>query len=343
MRAVFYLTEFSARRELRTPKVNAANIFPNFNDKVKSKTDTCKIGDYTIPEANRPLRFFNSLFLLRTTPNTISCQAIAHIADALNGKLVDWPALYREIILTELKNIKEELFKDKTTLLKSMIAPPLTMLLIDGGLLTVSQEIEAGILMPANFIEKPVSKKRKLGPSMELTPGESSEKREAPQICVAMATTIAKPKANPNIVIELGKPSQNKENPLQIRQNPFKEGDSPNTLSATMEPKIDKNVLISTMENGTSQSILEPLTNILQRFRNTTQLLENWISVTTLSSNGTQDNYAFITESEKFNPLPQRGISRLQDQTLQLHYAPAVAQSTLITATPQPAHTEFRS
>ena len=160
MRAVFYLTEFSARREPGTPKAKPADIFLNFNDKMRSKTCTCKIGDCTIPEAKRPLRFFNSLFLLRTTANTISCQTIAHIADALNGKLVDWPALFKEIILTELKNTTEELFKDKTTLLKSMIAPPLTML--HGALPTVSQEIEADILMSANFIEKPVSDKRKI-------------------------------------------------------------------------------------------------------------------------------------------------------------------------------------
>ena len=93
---------------------------------------------------------------------------LVHIADALNGKLVDWPILFKEIILTELNSIKEELFKDKATMLKSLIPPPLTMLLIDGGLLTVSQEIEVGILMPNNFIDKPVSKKRKIGPSMEL-------------------------------------------------------------------------------------------------------------------------------------------------------------------------------
>lgn len=113
MRAVFYLTIFSARKEPNTPKVKAADIFLNFNDKVKSKVRTCKILECTILEARRPLRFFNSFFLLRTTANIISYQAIAHITDALNGKPVDWPILFREIILTELKNLKEKLFKDK--------------------------------------------------------------------------------------------------------------------------------------------------------------------------------------------------------------------------------------
>ena len=128
-----------------------------------------------------------------------------------------------------------------------MIGPSLTMLLIAEGLLTIQQDIEAGILMPRDFIEKPISKKRKMEQSMEFTPGKPSERKEAPQICVAMATpAIANPKIIPIIVIDLG-------NPLQIRQNPFKEGESLNTLSATMEPKINKNVLISTMDNGTSQ------------------------------------------------------------------------------------------
>lgn len=169
MRAVFYLTTFSATREHGTPKVRAANIFPNYADKVKTRAGTCKIVDCTIQEAKRPLRFFNSFFLLRTNTNTISCQAIAHIADALNGKLVDWPELFKEIMLTELRGLKEELFKDKTKVLKSMVGPPLTMLLIDEGLLSVQQELEAGILMPPDVIEKPLSKKRKLEQGTELT------------------------------------------------------------------------------------------------------------------------------------------------------------------------------
>ena len=115
----------------------------------------------TIPEARRPLRFFNSFFLLRTIANTISCQAIAHIADALSGKLVDWPALFWGIILIELKNIKNELFKDKTTMLKSMIGPPLTMLFIDWRLLVVLQEIETCILMSLTSLKNQFQRKER--------------------------------------------------------------------------------------------------------------------------------------------------------------------------------------
>ena len=68
-----------------------------------------------------------------------------HISDALNGKQVDWPEIFREILITKLRTIKEELFKDKTTGLKSMIGPPLTMILIAEGLLPVQQEVEAGV------------------------------------------------------------------------------------------------------------------------------------------------------------------------------------------------------
>jgi hypothetical protein len=49
-------------------------------------------------------------------------------------------------------------------------------------------------------------------------------------------------------------------------------------------------VLISTVENGTSKVDLYPLTNILQKFQNTTQLLEEWITVSTHSSNGIYHN-----------------------------------------------------
>jgi hypothetical protein len=62
-------------------------------------------------------------------------------------KQVNWPEIFRDILISELKSIKEKLFKDKTTRMKSMIGLPLTMLLITEGLLTVQQEIKACILI----------------------------------------------------------------------------------------------------------------------------------------------------------------------------------------------------
>jgi hypothetical protein len=94
MRVVFYLTPFSARREPGTPKVVATDIFPNFGERAKSKAGTCKVVECTIFEAKRPLRFFNSLLLLHTSTHSILCQYITHIANALNGKPVDWPVVY---------------------------------------------------------------------------------------------------------------------------------------------------------------------------------------------------------------------------------------------------------
>lgn len=151
-----------------------------------------------------------------------------------------------------------------------------------------------------------------------------------------MATpAIDKPKTLPNIVIELG-------NPLQSIQNPFKEKEIPQTLSAIMEPEISKSVLISIVENGTSKVDVEPLIDILQQFRNTTQLLEKWIVVSTYSSNGTYHNCALDINSEKFSQLLQRGTSELQDQTLQPHYAPALVQTTLLAIAPHAADTELQ-
>lgn len=104
-----------------------------------------------------------------------------------------------------------------------------------------------------------------------------------------------------------------------------------------MKPKVDKNVLISTMEKYTLQLDLQLLNDILQRFRNTTQLLENWISVTTFSPNGTQHNCALNSESQKFS---QEGTSSLLLQTLPLQadYAPTVTT----TAAPQATNIELR-
>jgi hypothetical protein len=41
MRAIFYIKTFSAKRELGTPKVRAMDIFPSYNEKIRSKVCTC--------------------------------------------------------------------------------------------------------------------------------------------------------------------------------------------------------------------------------------------------------------------------------------------------------------
>ena len=335
MKGVFFLNTFIAKRELGTPRVHAEDIFPNIKEKMKTKTGTCKINDCTIPEARRPLKFFNSFFLLRTSANTIACTAVVHIQDALNGREVDWPALFYGYIKAELITLKEALYKDKTTTLRTLVGPPLTMILISEGLLTVQQEIEAGILMPSELIEEPISKRRKTQPSMELAMGGTSKTKEPPQILVAIAKpAMAKPIPTPNIIIDLG-------NPLHVKPDSSKKQEIPKTLSAAKDPTLNKSVLISTVENGTLQPDLAPLSNILQRFRDTTELLENWISVTTLSPNSTQHNHTLITDIEKFNQSTS-GL-QLHIPTLQLDYASATIQSVLTAETSHTANTEFRS
>jgi hypothetical protein len=329
MKAVFFLNTFIAKREPGTPRVHASDIFPNIKEKMKTKSGTCKINDRTIPEARRPLKFFNSLFLLRTSANTIACTGVVHLQDALNGREVDWPALFYGYIKAELVTLKEALYKDKTTTLRTLVGPPLTMILISEGLLTVPQEIEAGILMPSELIEEPSSKKRKTQPAMELTTGETSKTKEPPQILVAMAEpAMPKPKPPPTIIIDLGEPSHDKQNIAK-------------PVSTAMEPKINKSVLISTMGSGTSKVDFEPLSNILQRFRDTTQLLENWISVTKLSPNSPQHSHPLNTDVQKFNQSTF-GL-QLQVPTLQLHYASATIQSDIPAATSHTPSTEVRS
>ena len=83
------LKHIFCKRESCMPKVKAVDLFPNINDKIKNKLGTCRIIECTIPEARKPFKFFNSLFLLKTSAITISCSAIVHIQDALNEKEVD--------------------------------------------------------------------------------------------------------------------------------------------------------------------------------------------------------------------------------------------------------------
>ena len=152
---------------------------------MKNKLGSCRINECTISEARKPLKFFNSLFLLRTSANTISCSAVVHIQDALNGKEVDWPALYYEHIKMELISLKEGLYKDMNSGMRTLVGPPLTMWLISNELLTVQQEIDAGILMPSKLEERPLNKKRKLDYELDHTRGNSSSGEENPQIMVA--------------------------------------------------------------------------------------------------------------------------------------------------------------
>ena len=106
MKAMFYLNTFSAKREPNTLRVRATDLIPNINKKLKSKLSTCKIIDCTISEVRKPLKVFNYLFLLGTSANTISCPIVMHSQDALNGKEVDWPALYYEYIKMELISLQ---------------------------------------------------------------------------------------------------------------------------------------------------------------------------------------------------------------------------------------------
>ena len=291
MRVVFYLTTFSAKREPGTPKVAAADIFPNFGERAKSKAGTCKVAECTIPEAKRPLRFFNSLLLLRTNTHSIPCQYIVHITDALNGKPVDWPTVYRELIEAELKNLKHELFKDKSTLLKSMVGPPITMMLMAEGLLSVQQEIEAGFLETSIFQDKsvPSSKKRKHDTVMELLGTEKGE-------------------------------------PSHTQGDSSKQGVKPHILVARVEPEENPKVLISTGQNGTLECKRAALTNIHLKIAQANQLLEEWIMNTSDLSNKVEYRVKPTTGD---NPTSQDRISELelQLQSLKNKHAAAEAQS----------------
>ena len=245
MKAVFYLNTFLAKREPGTPRVHAADIFPNIKDKMRSKLGTCKINDCTIPEVRKPLKFFNSLFLLKTSATTISCTAVAHIQDALNEKKVNWPALFFEYIKLELISLEEGLFKDRNTGMRTLVGPPLTMLLISEGFLTVQQEIEAEILMPTELTENPASKKQKTETRMELIRGESSDHKEAPHLLVAMAEPTS---AEPAMA-----------EPCAAKLIP-----APNTVTIP----------------GVALHKTE-LTKILDKFTQTTQMLSNWVTQAT--------------------------------------------------------------
>ena len=122
-----------------------------------------------------------------------------------------------------------------------MVGPPITMMLMAKGLLSVQQEIEASFLETSIFQDKsiPSSKKRKHDTEMELLGTEKGE-------------------------------------PSHTKGNSSKQREKPQILVARMEPAADQTILIST--NGTSQFDSEPLTDILQTLNHTSQLLKDWIS-----------------------------------------------------------------
>ena len=86
MKASFYITTFTAKINLTLQR---SELRTSFQLTMKRCARTCRIANYAILEAKRLLRFFEFLFLLRTTANTIHCSVIVHFADALNNKLAN--------------------------------------------------------------------------------------------------------------------------------------------------------------------------------------------------------------------------------------------------------------
>lgn len=170
---------------------------------------------------------------------------------------------------------------------------------------------------------------------MELTTGEPSERKETPQILVAKAKpALTKPIHALNIVIDLG-------NLLHDKPDSSKKQEISKTLSAAMEPTLNKSVFISTEENGTLQTDLTPLSDILQKFCNNTNLLENWIIQTlnstnkinqhpvTTNLNSTQNKQRFFADSdESFLTSKTRPSDLLQSS----HKNSIEEQTPLITA-----------
>jgi hypothetical protein len=115
------------------------------------------------------------------------------------------------------------------------------MMLMAEGLISVQQEIDAGFLETSIFQDKfaPSSKKRKHDTEMELL---STEKRE----------------------------------PSHTKRNSSKQGKKPHILVARVEPEKNPKVLISTVQNGTSECKRAALGNIHLKIAQATQLLE-WI------------------------------------------------------------------
>jgi hypothetical protein len=170
---------------------------------------------------------------------------------------------------------------------------------------------------------------------MELTTGEPSERKETPQILVAKAKpTLTKPIHALNIVIDLG-------NLLHDKPDSSKKQGISKTLSAAMEPTLNKSVFISTEDNGTLQTDLAPLSDILQKICNNTNLLENWIIQTlnstnkinqhpvTTNVNSTQNKQRFFADSdESFLTSKTRPFDLLQSS----HKNSIEEQTPLITA-----------
>lgn len=181
MKAQFYINTFLAKKEPCTPRVHAVDLFSNIKENMKRKLGTYKINDCTILEAKIPFKFFNYLFLFRTSANTIACSTIVHVQDAINWKEVDWPTLFNEHMKMELITLKEKLYKVKTTSLRTLIGPPFTMFLISGGFLTIQQKKGRDIDV-FHFRRETIQQKKN---EHALEQGNSSKEGESPHILVA--------------------------------------------------------------------------------------------------------------------------------------------------------------
>lgn len=59
----------------------------------------------------------------------------------------------------KLITLKNELYKTETTILMIMIGPPLPMLMMSEGVLSVQQKVESGVLIPFELVTTPCIKR----------------------------------------------------------------------------------------------------------------------------------------------------------------------------------------
>lgn len=155
MQSIFYLTPHQRNVDATdsSNQVNIQKLFPNLRG-MKKRPENLKISECKLLEWRKPLRLLNSLLLLRTDASTIPSKFVQRLLNVINGEKVDWREELYDNIRVELLTLHQALFKEETSITRTMVGPHVVILLAVQGHMTVEQESKAGIWDPFKSFEK---------------------------------------------------------------------------------------------------------------------------------------------------------------------------------------------
>lgn len=163
MQSVFYLTPHQRNMDAvnSSDPAGIQKLFPHLKG-MKRRPENLKISDCRLLEWKKPLRLLNSLLLLRTDASTIPSKFVQRLFNVLNGERVDWREELYDNIRVELITLHQGLYKEGSSINRTMVGPHVVILLAVQGHMTVEQESKAGIWDPFKALEREEQQQKRI-------------------------------------------------------------------------------------------------------------------------------------------------------------------------------------